>query len=249
MVRAAPWLAGAHPAGPGGCPGGAGRHLAHRGHAQLCAPGRAGGLCVGLAGCGGRCLPHRPAAPARTRPGLLGVCAGLPAGDDPVGRHRLHLGRSQPGRRLDLARGLPLHGRADGGGGGVVGHAAAAAQGRGGAHQRGAPRPAGLSGRAAGGGGGLQVQRMGRPAAGPRRPRPAARRRQPEPGAAAQVDRPGGPAAGPGLHPAAGGLGGQGGALRDPARAACAATSARPVPGPSSPSSCSTSWATPLPAR
>ena len=78
-----------------------------------------GGDALGLAGRRRRRLPHRPAALGRARHRLVADGARLSAGDDPLRRHRLHLGRSAPGRRLDLARGLPrdgpVHGRRRGG--------------------------------------------------------------------------------------------------------------------------------------
>ena len=68
-----------------------------------------------------------PTAPTccrrRARPRLVADRARLPAGDDPLGRHRLHLGRPAPGRRLDLARGLPRDGAVHGRRRGVLGAA------------------------------------------------------------------------------------------------------------------------------
>ena len=68
---------------------------------------RPGRVALGVAGRRRRRLPHRPAAGGRARHRLVADRARLPAGDDPLGRHRVHLGRPAPGRRLDLARGLP----------------------------------------------------------------------------------------------------------------------------------------------
>ena len=64
-------------------------------------------FALGLAGRRRRRLPHRPAARGRARHRLVADGARLPAGDDPLRRHRADLGRPAPGRRLDLARGLP----------------------------------------------------------------------------------------------------------------------------------------------
>ena len=57
--------------------------------ARVRAAGLPGGLHLGLAGRRHRRLPHRPAARARARHRLVAERARLPAGDDPVGRHRL----------------------------------------------------------------------------------------------------------------------------------------------------------------
>ena len=75
----------------------AGRHLAERRDPRLRAAGGGGGLHLGVAGRGHRRLPHRPAAGRRARPGRVAERAGLPAGDDPVGRHRADLDRPDQG--------------------------------------------------------------------------------------------------------------------------------------------------------
>ncbi len=107
---------------------------------QLRAAGLPGRLHLGLAGRRHRRLPHRPARRQRARPRLVAERARLPARDDPVGRRRVDLGRRRTGRRLDLAGGLPLHGRPDGRCRGAVGDRAAAPEGRAAAVERGAPR-------------------------------------------------------------------------------------------------------------
>ena len=48
---------------------------------------------------------------ARARPGLVAQRAGLPAGDDRLGRRRADLDRPDARRRLELERGLPHDGR------------------------------------------------------------------------------------------------------------------------------------------
>ncbi len=176
LARPAPRLAGADATGAGRHVAVAGRHLAERRHARLRAAGGGGGLHVGVAGRGHRRLPHRLAAGARARPGLVAQRHGLPAGDDPVRRHRADLDRPQPGRRLGLADGLPLHGRTDVRRGRALGHRAA--QGGDARHQthRGAQRRAGFPGRAGRSGGGLCDQRPFRPAAGALAAWPAARK-------------------------------------------------------------------------
>ena len=90
---------------------------------------RPGRVALGVAGRRRRRLPHRPAAGRRARLRLVADRARLSAGDDPLGRHRLHLGRPAPGRRLELARGLSRDGAVHGRRGGVLG-AARAAPGR-----------------------------------------------------------------------------------------------------------------------
>ena len=197
----------------------AGGDLADPGDARLRAAGGGGGLHVGVAGRGHRRLPHRPAAGARARPGLVAQRHGLPAGDDPVRRHRADLDRPGAGRRLELADGLPLHGRADVRRGRALGASRcrkAADAGR--PPDRGAPRRDRLPGGAGGGGGGLRAQRPARR----RRWRTRcsarcskARRSAPR---CKRAGRPAGAAAGHRLHAAAGRLGGAQGALRDAAR-------------------------------
>ncbi len=86
---------------------------------------RSGRLALGLAGRRRRRLSNRPAAVGRTRHGLVAQRARLPAGDDPFRRHRLHLGRCPPRRRLDLVRGVPGDGIADDRRRGVLGAAVA----------------------------------------------------------------------------------------------------------------------------
>ena len=70
--------------------------------ARLRAARRPGRLRLGLAGRRHRRLPHRPAAGARARPRLVAQRARLPAGDDPLGRRRADLGR--PARRAAAGR-------------------------------------------------------------------------------------------------------------------------------------------------
>ena len=242
-------LAGADAAGAGAGAAGAVDHHAVGVDPRLCAAGGGGGLHLGVAGRGHRRLPHRPAGTCRARPGRVAERDGLPAGDDRQRRRGADLDRPQPGRRLDLARGLPLHGGADGGRGRALGHRAAEAAPGGGAVHGGAPRRAGLPGRAGGGGGGRGAQRplrrrRGAGAAGAaagRRQR--CRRRCSSAGstcwrccwASASRCR---------WRP-----GRRGGPASRRCSAACAATSASPARRPSSSSSCSTSWATRLPAR
>ena len=204
----------------------------------LRAAGGGGGLRLGVAGRGHRRLPHRPAECRRTRPGLVAERAGLPAGDDRLRRHRADLDRPQPGRRLELERGLPLHGRPDGGGGRAVGAGAAAPAGRRGTAQRGAQRPARLHRRARRGGGRRAVHR---PRGSRRwRVRCSCRRRNGPTCWRCWWASPSRCRWPPGRR-----------AARSSRRCcrACRATSRSPARPPSCCSSCSTSSATPSPAR
>ena len=115
VARPAPRLAGAQPAGAGRRAGLDGVDAAGELARRVRPPRLPGGHALGLAGRRRRRLPHRPAAGGGARHGLVAGRARLSAGDDPLGRHRLHLGRPAPGRRLELARGLSgdgaVHGR------------------------------------------------------------------------------------------------------------------------------------------
>ena len=177
-----------------------------------------GGHALGLAGRRRRRLPHRPAARGGARHGLVAERARLSAGDDPLRRHRLHLGRPAPGRRLELARGLsgdgPVHGRRGGG----LGAADPQARRRGAAGERGAQRPARLSRGRGRGRRRLPRHPLRLLAAGARVAAAAARRRH---GGASLRERWADLVAllrRHRLHPAAGRLGGAPGPLRDLAR-------------------------------
>ena len=145
VARPAPRLAGAQPAGAGRGAALDGVDAAGELARRVRPPRLPGGHALGLAGRRRRRLPHRPAARGGARHGLVAGGARLSAGDDPLRRHRLHLGRPAPGRRLELARGLPGDGAVHGRRGGGLGAADPQAGRRGAAGERGAQRPARLS--------------------------------------------------------------------------------------------------------
>jgi hypothetical protein len=119
---------------------------------RVCAPRRARRMAVGVAGRRRRRVPHRPARRARARHRLVARRARLSARDDRLGRDRVHLGRSAPGRRLDVARGVSAHGVLHGRCGGLFGARRAAARRRAEAGERRAQRRGRLSRRRRGGG-------------------------------------------------------------------------------------------------
>ena len=130
VARPAPRLAGADPARArrgavldgGDAAGGCARARSR------CSPCLVA-FALGLAGRRRRRLPHRPAAAGRARHRLVAERARLPAGDDPLRRHRLHLGRPAQGGGWTWPEVYRVDGAVHGRRRGVLG-AAAAAPGR-----------------------------------------------------------------------------------------------------------------------
>ena len=248
-ARSPPRLARGEPARAGVDVAAAVGHVAQAIAAGFCVAGAGGGLRVGVARRGDRRLPYRLAACQRTRPGLVAQRAGLPAGDDRLGRRRADLDRPHARRRLELERGLPHDGVADDGSGGVLAAGVAAIGLCGGRAPGGAPRRDRISGGAARGVGGLRRDAAVRPGHRARAARAVARDQQRRRGAAGALGRPDDAAAGHRVHAAAGGLGGAQRALRDAAVGAVELLRAARRHRHSWCSSCCTSWATRSPVR